>query len=360
MPKPRKQLVSLDATPFYHCYSRCVRRAMLCGSDPITGKSYEYRRQQIQDYALRLASLFCIDIAAISVMSNHYHLVVHVCREDALTLSAREVIYRWHSVYSGNPLARKFINGESLEQHELHALNDYVEDRRQRLFNISWFMRALNEGVARRANAEDNCTGHFWESRFKSNALLDEQALLSCMAYCDLNPIRDGVAETPENSDYTSVQMRIRCWKDKARATDGWTDDTANSSDTTCVVNNDSDHTTNPQEGENFQPKSLLPFVGDYRNNCPAGIHFNLIDYLQLVDWTGRQIRDDKRGYISETAPPILSRLHISPEHWIYLCTHFESRFKGIVGSLQSLRVLSAEFGYKRNPNRSNSEWLFS
>jgi len=77
------------------------------------------------------------------------------------------------------------------------------------LKDLSWYMRCLNEKVARMANAEDACTGRFWEGRFKSQALLDEAAVVSCMAYVDLNPIRAGICESLETSAFTSIQERL-------------------------------------------------------------------------------------------------------------------------------------------------------
>ena len=92
----------------------------------------------------------------------------------------------------------------------------------------------------------------------------------------------------------------------------------------------------------------------------PKGLIFNLIDYIELVDWTGRIIRDDNRGAISATAPPILQRLNISTKHWIELTTKFEQRFKGIAGSAQSINALCAHFGLTRTVNRGNSQLLYS
>ena len=76
MPKPRKALVSLEATPYYHCVSRCVRRAFLCGVDDHSGQDYEYRRQWLQQRMKQLTNAFSIDICAYAIMSNHYHLVL--------------------------------------------------------------------------------------------------------------------------------------------------------------------------------------------------------------------------------------------------------------------------------------------
>ena len=334
MPKPRKLQISLDATPFYLCVSRCVRRAFLCGEDSVSGRSYEHRRHQIEHDLLRLASIFYIDIAAFAVLSNHYHVVLHVDRDRARNADAKDIVRRWHQLYKPKEVSQKFINGEHLEPHEHKQLDALIDTWRKRLHDISWFMKVLNENIARRANKEDECTGHFWESRYKSQALLDEKAVLSVMAYVDLNPIRATMATTPETSEHTSIKLRIEHWKNKANQKP---DD----------------------QNESFQPKSLMPFVGNLRQPMPKCLIFNLIDYIELVDWTGRIIRDDKRGAIDATALLILQRLNISAEHWLELSTRFESRFKGIAGSAESIKELCTHFGLTRQINRSNSKLLY-
>jgi REP element-mobilizing transposase RayT len=210
MPKPRKALVSLEATPYYHCVSRCVRRAFLCGTDAQSGNSYEHRRQWIQDRMRELANVFAIDLCAYAVMSNHYHVVLHVDRHEAEGWSEREVIRRWQELFTGHPMAQRYLAGDALLEVEQKLVSELVALWRQRLMDISWYMRCLNEAIARQANEEDDCTGRFWEGRFKSQALLDEKALAACLAYVDLNPIRDGMAETPETSDHTAIQERIK------------------------------------------------------------------------------------------------------------------------------------------------------
>ena len=161
--------------------------------------------------------------------------------------------------------------------------------------DISWFMRVLNEAIARQANVEDNCTGRFWEGRFKSQALLDEAALAACLAYVDLNPLHAGMAKTPESSDHTSLQQRITITQ--------------------------AAHTPNhPQQ----QARGLMPFAGDPRQDSPKGLPFRLTDYLELVDWTVRILWENKLGAIEVTLPPILERLQIESKHWLFLTQHFE------------------------------------
>ncbi len=320
MPHSRKSQIALEATPYYHCTSRCVRRAFLCGRDEHSGSNFEHRRGWIEQRMLQLAEVYALDICAYAVMSNHYHVVLHINAEKAKAWSDSEVIQRWHSLYAGNHLSHEYLAGKDLYEEQLRVISELVAEWRERLMSISWFMRALNEDIARQANAEDGCTGRFWEARFKSQALLDETALATCLAYVDLNPIRAQMAATPETSEYTSAKQRIATVQ-KA-----------------------------PESPEPHQPKLLFPFVGYPRQDMPAGLPFRLQDYLELVDWTGRQLRDDKRGSIDNSIPPILERLNIDVEHWIYNTRYFESQFKGLVGTAISIKSKFKEFGYQRTP----------
>ena len=199
-----------------------------------------------------------------------------------------------------------------------------------RLRDISWFMRVVNEKIARRANAEDGCKGRFWEGRFKSQALLDEKALLACMAYVDLNPVRAGVAQTPEDSAHTSIKRRIDALRSSGRVPD--------------VVAH--------------QPKRLEPFVGNPRQLMPAGLAYRVEDYLELVDWTGRQIREDKRGRIDDDQPAILDRLGIETEHWLYLTQHYQSSFKSLVGTAYRVREACKQLGWKKSHSLSQCKAL--
>ena len=192
------------------CISRCVRRAFLCGMDKYSGNNFDHRKQWILDRVKHLSAAFAIDVCAYAIMSNHFHLVLHIDDERSQKWTVEEVIARWTQVYKGPDLVCRYITGEELSKGELDGLYKLVEVWRARLSDLSWFMRCLNELIARLANAEENCTGRFWEGRFRSQALLDEAAVVSCMAYVDLNPVRAGLCETLEDSEFTSIQHRLQ------------------------------------------------------------------------------------------------------------------------------------------------------
>ena len=309
----RKQQVCLESTPYYHCVSRCVRRTFLCGYDEVTETSYEHRRDWIETRIKQLSSIYCIDICAYAIMSNHYHLVVHIDKEKAQTLTDYEVIDRWCVLHKKPVLIQRFLSGETNSKAELYASQAIIDDWRSRLTNLSWFMRELNLDIAMRANKEDNCTGHFWESRFKCQALLDEQALVAAMAYVDLNPIRAGIAKTPECSDYTSIKTRLQALKEHKQ-------------------------TTPP----------LHPFIGNPGNIMAKGIPMRLMDYIKLIDWTGRQLREGETGYIKATTPPILERLNFEQQDWIQACTQLERKRALLIGSTHSIQTATASFNRLR------------
>lgn len=189
--------------------SRCVRRSYLCGQDKLTGKSFEHRRDWVEQKVLSLATMFCIRICAYAVMSNHYHLVAFIDKEAAQALSREEVIERWGAEHTIPSIIQRYLDGQLTCQAEWEYCLSLIETWRERLSSLSWFMKELNYDIALQASKEDDCPGRFWEGRFKSQAPLDEKALLAAMAYVDLNPVRAKLIDTPEQSEHTSIKMRL-------------------------------------------------------------------------------------------------------------------------------------------------------
>lgn len=303
MPEPRYRQVSTEDTLYYHCVSRCVRRAFLCGKDSSTGFDFEHRRQWIVDRIKLLCSVFAIDLCAYAVMSNHYHVVIRIDAERMESWTDEEVAHRWMRIFSGPLLMQQYVCNADLTAIELAWLKELLATWRQRLGNISWFMRCLNEPIARLANAEDHCTGRFWEGRFKSQALLDARAVLACMAYVDLNPIRAAMAKTPEQSDYTSIQERI----------------------------------LHPEE------TALRPFA----EQEAEGIPFHVKDYLELVDWAGREVKIHKRGYIPAETPPILTRLKMDAAPVLDYLARDHIPSSGALGPVSMLKAFAQSVGRK-------------
>lgn len=328
MTRARRELVSLETTPYYHCVCRCVRRAFLCGDDAHSGRNFDHRKQWIADRLLHLADIFAIDVAAYAVMSNHYHVVLRIDQATAQAWDRDAVLTRWYRLFAGHNLADRYQAGASLTQVELKVLDELVETWRGRLYNLGWFMRCLNEPIARQANAEDTCTGRFWEGRYKSQALLDEAAVLACMAYVDLNPIRAGLAETPENSQFTSLQARIE--KSKSEAARG-------------PARHNDKHEASP-----LTPNGLLPFTcSPNRAHPEPALPYDFLDYLSLIDWTGRAVREDKRGAIPDSLAPILARLNIDTENWLDTVCQFEDRYHRVLGPANRVRAYSESLGQK-------------
>ena len=319
MARARESLIDLDATPYYHCINRCIRRSYLCGDDTYSGNNFDHRRTWLVDRVKFLATVFSIDIAAYAIMSNHYHLVLKVNRDDALNLSNDEVIARWYQLYHGCILVDRSRSGEKLNAAYMFRINEIVDEWRTRLYDISWFMRNLNEFIARKANKEDNCTGKFWEGRFKSQALLDETAILSCMMYVDLNPIRAKMANSLLDSEFTSIQERIKQYQSFQKQ---------------CNYKNNKSN-KKPEFKVLQQPSLLLDFGCSIDKNT---IPFTLFDYLELADFSSRLIRPNKRGSVLKEAPNILSMFNIEVDSWFNTIQHFRRHYANFAGSQSSLR----------------------
>ncbi|ABA58322.1 Protein of unknown function DUF1568 [Nitrosococcus oceani ATCC 19707] len=345
----RRQQISLEETPFYHCMARCVRRAFLCGEDSLTGQSFEHRKQWIVDKLKALAGIFAIDVCAYAVMSNHYHVVLRVDPVRAQGWSDEEVIDRWRRLFSGGVLVERFLQGETATQAERDQVAELAVQWRERLWDISWFMRCLNESIARQANQEDGCKGRFWEGRFKSQALLDERALLACMVYVDLNPVRAGIADTPEASDYTSLQARIRAYAEQRQLPNNSEGDTRSGKDKRPRRAVSPEAGSPPTRNRLSEPSAaLLPFRGSEPvDQSLAGIPLAFSDYLTLTDWTGRAIRNDKRGVIPEDVPPILRRLGIDENAWVETVRDYGRHFCRVVGPVERLRRLAGKLGHR-------------
>jgi hypothetical protein len=159
MARPRQTIISLEDTPYYHCCSRVVRKAFLCGVDNSTGENFEHRREWVDSRILELATIFAIDICAYAVMSNHLHVVLKVYADKAKCWSDKEVLIQWHKGFKGTLLTHKYLKEEDLNQFELQTVNECITEYRRRLIDISWFMRSLSEPIARMANKEDKCSG---------------------------------------------------------------------------------------------------------------------------------------------------------------------------------------------------------
>ena len=137
MTSPRRTLIDLDSTTHYHCIARCVRRAFLCGEDSLTGNSYEHRKPWVADRLKRLASIFAIEVCAYAVMSNHYHVVLHVDAQTAKSWSDCEVLQRWTKLFDGPLLVQQFLAGKIPDQAQQQRLTEYATTYRQRLGDIS-------------------------------------------------------------------------------------------------------------------------------------------------------------------------------------------------------------------------------
>jgi hypothetical protein len=336
----RAELFAPDEIAIVHVLNRVVRRCFLMGNDPLTGRNYDHRKQWIEDELKRLAAGFGIDLLVFSVLSNHFHLVLRSRPDVVASWDDTEVARRWLCLCP----RRKQQDGSAAEpsECELNAIRhdpDRLGEIRSRLSDISWWMRLLCQSIAMRANREDGESGKFWQSRFRAVRLMDEQSVLACAAYVDLNPIRAAMAETLEQSDYTSAQRRIEAeqarripetdhvarssGKDGEQAGPGASAKTALAPDRFLSPLQIEEHggelgALGNREGSRCSDRGFLPM--------------SVVDYLALLDWTARQTAPGKCGSTPVDSPPILERMKLSPTVWCELVSDFGRLFSTVAG----------------------------
>lgn len=393
----------------FHCINRCVRRCFLCGHDPLTGRNYEHRKAWLQRRLAFLAGQFGIDVLGFAILSNHFHLVLRNRPDVVATWSDTQVAQRWLRLCP----RRKTPDGQPAEptESELDSIRRVparLATIRRRLSDISWLMRMIAEPVARLANREDRVSGRFWQGRFKTVRLCDEAAVAACLAYVDLNPIRAGLAVTPEASDFTSVQRRIESLASSvgaradastradgaefspARCTGGSLASNvgavtvadadaegAEASPARCTADSSAEaaHCAVDSSAELARPDAWLapipleeaetdpgplPCGTGLRASDKGCLPMSLTEYLELVDWTGRQLVtgksnmhghlppllkrlgiEDSRSACESHSPsavqPLLKRLGIEAENWLPLVRGFGRLFHRVAGAPRTL-----------------------
>ena len=326
----RSEVFAHDEVAIVHVMNRVVRRCFLLGDDPVSGKNFDHRKGWIEEQLKQQARHFGIDLLGFAVLSNHFHLILRSRPDVVQTWNDTEVARRWLMLC---PL-RRDDDGSPAEpnEYELNSIRhdkDHVAVIRSRLSDISWWMRLLSQRIAMRANHEDGEIGKFWQSRYKAVRILDDEALLACAAYVDLNPIRAALAEKLEDSDHTSVQRRIQAiGKGRKRSLQS------------------ADDFLSPLQLS--EPSEALPPAAGHRCSDRGFLTLSVAEYIQLLDCTAREIRRGKRGSTPRDLPPVFERLNLQPDAWFALVRNFGRLFRTVAGRPESVDNTRGRIGKRR------------
>ena len=336
----RKEIFDPEEVGVYFCTSRCVRRAFLCGEDNYSGKNYDHRKLWMEELLQYMARYFALDIISHSIMSNHFHITLRNRPDIVKTWGDYRVAEHWLRLYpkdrdkEGKPCEPKLSRIRALAKDKKR-----IAKLRQRLSSISWFHAYLKEKIARRSNLEDEASGAFWAARFQSIRLFDIPALVAASVYVDLNWIRARMAETPETSRHCSVWFRIAARQARRRAARG-----AGPQAVTSATGVAADGWLAPlYEGK--APENERFAACGLRISDTPGLPVSLDQYLQLVDWTGRQLRRGKRGKIPAHLADILQRLDVETSVWLDGIEHFEQWFHRAAGRARAMMEKAKQAG---------------
>jgi hypothetical protein len=333
----RRQLIDVSVARWYHCISRCVRGALLLGDGSFNRK--EWLETRIEE----LAQVFALGVGGFSVMDSHLHLLLRLDPDVAASWSDDDVVRRWGRLFPPRdksrqplPISDDWVRGKLKD-------SSWVARARERLQSIGWFMKCLKEPLSRLANREDGCRGAFFQGRYKSVAILDEEALLAVGVYIDLNPVAAGVAKVPETSEYTSIKQRV----DHIKADDA----TAQ-----LEATKDGSVAGSRAAGGLEEDLWLCPIEDRRRiNSSREGMFEGLSigNYLRLVDYTGRLFREGK-ARISHDLAGIFDRIGSNAEGWQRRMEKLKTgRFFGrfFAASRDKLREIAGRLNVRRLVN---------
>ncbi len=268
--------------PFYHCIGQYVTRSFVCADSIASQHPFEQHGHLTTAALAKLSSIFAVTVCAYAVMHNYYHLVLSVDYDAAKSWSDTDVLDRWCQLFPSPLLVQRFRNGELLMDAENLMVADRIKLYRSRLCDLSWFTRCLNENTFGKVNTHAGDKNRLWGTRFNTEILSSESAIISCMAYIDLTQVRAGVAKTLAQSDYTSAQQRI--------------------------IQSDGTRRSKHQTG-------CFPELSSFEQNAKHNLNMpcSNSDYLGLIDWCCQTIQSKRRFLADNIQPAVLRNMDIDP-----------------------------------------------
>jgi hypothetical protein len=392
----RVEVFAADEIAVVHVMNRTVRRCFLFGEDSVSGKNFDHRKVWIDQQLAHQARYFGIDLLCQAIMSNHFHLVLRSRPDVVKEWSDKDVARRWLMLCpERRDEKRQPLEPTEFEIHSIVKKKDKLATVRSRLSDISWWMRLLSQNIAQRANKEDGEVGKFFQARYRAVRLLDETAILACAAYVDLNPIRAAIAETIEGSDFTSAQKRCSVFGVGFSKNTG--EDSADIELRSSLLSEQNmsaavsssivqvppaDLRGNGTRGEDSRTEDRSGYSG--RHLAPVGLKgrggetgpcahkagarcsnkgflpMSTAEYLQLLDWTARQVRSDKQGATPQEFAPLFNLLGISAEIWCRLVKDFGKLFSVVAGRPARIDEHRSKDSSRRYRSRRQTRELLS
>lgn len=332
----RKEIVRKGQAGIFHCWQRCVRRAWLLGTDPLTGKDHNHRRDWFIHRLKLLVQCFFIDVGFHAILSNHFHLVLRANPRLAKRCGDQEIARRWLRVYPGT----RVLDGDWIEPppEQVEALakdKKRINKLRRRLSNISWLMGALSEYIARKANREDDTTGRFFSGRFECRECTDDASLLICGMYVDLNQLRAGEAISIESSTRCSIWWRLQAETDNERL--------------------GGDRASGDQSIDDWlAPLTLrdtdlgdVPSTTVYRASDKGLLPVSLRNYAQMLNYARQQKGSTEKESIPAELASVLERVGLKEQDLAETVDNFPKLFRRIAGTATQMIDRAKQVGRK-------------